>query len=170
MRLIPNLKHLTLFCKLRYILNIFILVSSWPHSTLEEIQYVIQHETQQNPIAHGISECIPPNYHYEIDQDTPRCPRKPLESSLKCQVMHYRVALKILKHPLYKISKNSTSLFVHYCKGNVLEDLPGLVDFTVMLNVNDKQIGALSKLQHFVGNRMSIDIMSRVVCMHPSLE
>ena len=31
-----------------------------------------------------------------------------------------------------------TSLFVHYYKGDVLEDLPRLVDFTVMLNVNDK--------------------------------
>ena len=50
--------------------------------------------------------------------------------------MDYRVALmKRLKHSLYTISKNSTSLFVHYYKGDVLEDLPGLVDFTVMLNV-----------------------------------
>ena len=84
--------------------------------------------------------------------------------------MHYRVALKRLKHPLYRISKKSTSLFVHYCKGDVLEDLSGLVDFTVMLNVNDKQRGALSKLQHFVVNRMSRAIMSGAVCIHPSLE
>ena len=84
--------------------------------------------------------------------------------------MHYRVALKRLKNTLYKISKNSTSLFVHYCIGNVLEYLPGLVDFTVMLNVNDKQRGALSKLQHFVGNQMNRYIMSTVVCIHPSLE
>ena len=83
---------------------------------------------------------------------------------------HYRVALKRLKHPLYRISKNSTSLFVHYCKGYVLEYLPRLVYFTVMLNVNDKYRGALSKLQHFVGNRMSRDIMSGAVCIHPSLE
>ena len=40
--------------------------------------------------------------------------------------------------------------------------LPWLVDFTVKLNVNDKKIGALSKLQHFVGNRMSTDIMMLV--------
>ena len=52
--------------------------------------------------------------------------------------MHYRVAVKRLKHPLYKISKNSTSLFVHYYKGIVLEYLPGLVDFTMKLNINDK--------------------------------
>ena len=45
-----------------------------------------------------------------------------------------------------------TSLFVHYCKGDVLEDLPRLVDFTVKLNVNDKQRGELRKIQHFVGN------------------
>ena len=66
--------------------------------------------------------------------------------------MNYRVALKTLKHPLYRISKNSTSLFVHYYKGIVLEDLPRLVDLMVKLNVNDKKRGALSKLQHFVVN------------------
>ena len=99
------------------------------------------------------------------------CCRLPLGNMpLKCWLMHYRVALKRLKHPLYRISKNSTSLFVHYCKGIVLEDLPGLVDFTVKLNVNDKQRGALIKLQHFVVNRMSRDIMSAAFCIHPSLE
>ena len=50
------------------------------------------------------------------------------------------------------------------------EMLHGLIDFTVKLNVNDKQRGALRKLQHFVGNRMSRDIMSTTVCIHPSLE
>ena len=63
-----------------------------------------------------------------------------------------------------------TSLFVHYCKGDVLEDLPGLVDFTVKLNVNDKQRGALRKLQCFVVNQMSRDIISIAFCIHPSLE
>lgn len=63
-----------------------------------------------------------------------------------------------------------TSLFVHYYKGDVLEDLPGLVDFTVMLNLNDKQRGALGRVQHLVGNRMTRDIMSSAVCIHPSLE
>ena len=62
-------------------------------------------------------------------------------------------------HPLYRISRELTSLFVHYYKGDVLEYFPGLVDFTVTLNLNDKQRGALSKLQHFVGNQMSRDIM-----------
>ena len=38
------------------------------------------------------------------------------------------------------------SLFVHYYKCDVLEDLPGLVDFTLKLNVNDKHRGAPSKL------------------------
>ena len=89
---------------------------------------------------------------------------------LKCWLMHYRVEVKRSKHPLYRISKNSTSLFVHYCKGDVLEDFPGLVDFTVKLNVNDKQRGALSKLHHFVGNQMSRYIMFGSVYIHPSLE
>ena len=60
--------------------------------------------------------------------------------------MNYRVAVKSLKNPLYRISKNSTSLFVHYCKGIVLEDLQGLVDFTKKLNIIERR---LSKLQHF---------------------
>ena len=62
-------------------------------------------------------------------------------------------------HQLYRISRELTSLFFHYYKEDVLEDLPGLVDFNVKLNLNDKHRGALSKLQHFVGNRMSRDIM-----------
>ena len=45
-----------------------------------------------------------------------------------------------------------TSLSVHYYKGDALEYFPGLVDFTVKLNINDKQRGALRKLQHFVVN------------------
>ena len=63
-----------------------------------------------------------------------------------------------------------TSLFVHYCKGDVLKYFPGVVDFTVKLNINDKQRGALSKLQHFVGNRIRRDIMSAAVYIHSSLE
>ena len=55
------------------------------------------------------------------------------------------------------------SLFIHYYKGDVLEYFPGLVDFTVKLNLNDKQRGALSKLQHFLGNRMSRDILILVL-------
>ena len=65
-------------------------------------------------------------------------------------------------HPLYGISIELTSLFFHYYKGDVLEYFPGLVDFTVKLNLNDKHRGALSKLQHFVGNQMSRDIMMLV--------
>ena len=49
------------------------------------------------------------------------------------------------------------------CTRLALEYLPGLVDFTIKLNLNDKQRGALSKLQHFVGNRMSRDIMMSIL-------
>ena len=77
--------------------------------------------------------------------------------------MYYRVALKRLKNPLYRISRELTSLFVHDYKVDVLEDLPRIVDFTVKLNLNDKHIEALSKLQHFVGNQMSRDIMMLVL-------
>ena len=31
-----------------------------------------------------------------------------------------------------------TSLFVHYCNGDVLEYFPGLVYFTIKLTINDK--------------------------------
>ena len=34
-----------------------------------------------------------------------------------------------------------------------------MYDFTIKLNLNDKHGGVLSKLQHFLGNRMIIDIM-----------
>jgi hypothetical protein len=38
------------------------------------------------------------------------------------------------------------SLFVHYYKQDVLKDFLGLVDFTIKLNLNDKQRGSLGKL------------------------
>ena len=63
---------------------------------------------------------------------------------------------------LYDLQELS-SLFVHYYKGDVLEDFPGLVDLTIKWNLNDKHRGALSKLQHFIGNRMSRDIMMLVL-------
>ena len=44
--------------------------------------------------------------------------------------------------------------------------MPRLVDFTVKLKLNDKQRGALSKLQHFLGNRMSRDILILVLGDH----
>ena len=62
-------------------------------------------------------------------------------------------------HPFYRITRELTSLFVHYYKEDVLEYFPGLLDFTIKLNINDKHRGALSKIQHFVGNQMSRDIM-----------
>ena len=103
------------FFKLRYILSIFILISSGPHSTLEEIQYVIQNETQQISIAHGISKCIPPIYNYEIDQDTARC------------LKTIRIFSELLGYALYSSTQEVktstlqdlqelTSLFVHYYK------------------------------------------------------
>ena len=49
------------------------------------------------------------------------------------------------------------------CTRLVLEYFPRLVDYTVKLNLNDKQRGALSKLQHFVVNRISRDIMMSVL-------
>ena len=52
-------------------------------------------------------------------------------------------------HPLYRISRELISLFFHQYKGDVLEYFPVLVDFTVYLNLNEKQRGALTKLQNF---------------------
>ena len=70
-------------------------------------------------------------------------------------------------HPLYRISKELTSLFFHYYKGDVLEDFPGLVDFTVKLNLNDKQRGALSKLQHFSCSSMCTHIKELQLAQSP---
>ena len=102
----------------------------------------------------------------------------PLSKHWICQCLDYNrpplldtnanlcMSLRKNLHPLYRISKEMISLFIHYYKGDVLEYFPGLVDFTVKLNLNDKQRGALSKLQHFVGNRMSRDIMMLVLRDH----
>src|SRR5713101_7437745 len=89
------------------------------------------------------------------------CCRLPLGNMpLKCWLMHFRVARR-LKHPLYRISKNSTSLFVHYCKGIVLEYLRGLVDFIEKLNETERR---LTKLQHFDVHEKCCSLVSAPLC------
>ena len=52
------------------------------------------------------------------------------------------------------------------CTRLVLEYFPRLVDFTINLNLNDKQRGALIKLQHFVGKPLFDDEMESA-CIYP---
>ncbi|KAH9319552.1 hypothetical protein KI387_021321 [Taxus chinensis] len=93
----------------------------------------------------------------------------PLER-IFCDVLDYALqsSSEVVKMSALHDLQELTALFVHYYKGDILEDLPGLVDFTVKLDLNEKQRRALGKLQ-FVGNRMSRDIMSAAISIHPSL-
>eukprot|EP01018_Ginkgo_biloba_P008174 Gb_06599 [translate_table: standard] len=94
------------------------------------------------------------------------------EERIFCDALDYALqnGSKEMKKSALQDLQELAALFVHYYKGDILEDLPGLVDFTVKLNLYDNQRAALNKLQHFVGSRMSRDIMSAAVCIHPSLE
>eukprot|EP01018_Ginkgo_biloba_P032977 Gb_25423 [translate_table: standard] len=61
------------------------------------------------------------------------------------------------------------SSFVHYYKGDILEDLPGLTDYAVMLRLNASQEEELERIKCGAGSRMSKDIKCSAVCIHPSL-
>ncbi|XP_057859727.2 protein CHROMATIN REMODELING 35 [Cryptomeria japonica] len=87
-----------------------------------------------------------------------------------CEVLDYALtrSSEEVKISALHALQELTALFVHYYKGDILEDLPGLVDYTVKLELNEKQKGALDKLR-FVVNRMRRDVMSGAICIHPSL-
>ena len=61
------------------------------------------------------------------------------------------------------------SSFVHYYKGDILEDLPGLSEFAVILRLNESQKESLENIKFSPGSRLSRDIKSLAVCIHPSL-
>lgn len=59
--------------------------------------------------------------------------------------------------------------FVHLYKGQVLEELPGLIDLTLILKMTCMQAELLSTLQAKVENQLDRSIKSTKICIHPSL-
>lgn len=68
-----------------------------------------------------------------------------------------------------KLLRKLTKSFVHWYKGQVLETLPGLTDFTVFLHLTQSQKEVISSIQNLVTNHMKREIKSVLACIHPSL-
>ncbi|OMO50486.1 SNF2-related protein [Corchorus capsularis] len=61
-----------------------------------------------------------------------------------------------------------TSKVLHYYKGDFLDELPGLVDFTVVLNLSPKQRNEVEKLKQFQ-RKFKISSAGSAVYLHPEL-
>ncbi|KAK6916809.1 SNF2, N-terminal, partial [Dillenia turbinata] len=65
--------------------------------------------------------------------------------------------------------REMTSKVLHYYKGDFLEELPGLVDFTVLLNLGPKQKSEVEKLKKFQ-RKFKRSSVGSAVYLHPQLK
>ncbi|XP_042494760.1 protein CHROMATIN REMODELING 35-like [Macadamia integrifolia] len=64
--------------------------------------------------------------------------------------------------------REMTNNVLHYYKGDFLEELPGLVDFTVLLNLTSKQKNVVEKLKNM--EKFKRSSVGSAVYMHPRLK
>uniref|UniRef100_A0A7N2MXV8 Uncharacterized protein n=1 Tax=Quercus lobata TaxID=97700 RepID=A0A7N2MXV8_QUELO len=64
--------------------------------------------------------------------------------------------------------REMTSKILHYYKGDFLDELPGLVDFTVILNLSSRQKLEVQKLKK-MGRNFKISSVGSAVYLHPKL-
>ncbi|WVZ03501.1 hypothetical protein V8G54_024307 [Vigna mungo] len=65
--------------------------------------------------------------------------------------------------------REMTKSVLHYYKGDFLDELPGLVDFTVVLNLNHKQKRDIEQLKKSSG-KFKISSVGSAVYLHPNLK
>ncbi|GMI88152.1 hypothetical protein HRI_002484500 [Hibiscus trionum] len=64
--------------------------------------------------------------------------------------------------------REMTSKVLHYYKGDFLDELPGLVDFTVVLGLSPRQMDEVQKLKRYQ-RRFKISSVGSAVYLHPKL-
>ncbi|KAE8698668.1 serine/threonine-protein kinase AFC1-like [Hibiscus syriacus] len=64
--------------------------------------------------------------------------------------------------------REMTSKVLHYYKGDFLDELPGLVDFTVVLGLSPRQMDEVQKLRRYQ-RRFKISSVGSAVYLHPKL-
>ncbi|KAJ6402848.1 hypothetical protein OIU84_014869, partial [Salix udensis] len=64
--------------------------------------------------------------------------------------------------------REMTSKVVHYYKGDFLDELPGLVDFTLLLNLSSRQKHEVQKLKK-LAMKFKRSFVGSVVYLHPKL-
>lgn len=71
------------------------------------------------------------------------------------------------KISVIKELRSMTRDVLHYYKGDFLEELPGLIDFTVLLNLGSKQKEAVRKLGKL--DKFKRSSMEKIIYIHPTL-
>ncbi|KAL9254833.1 CHROMATIN REMODELING 35-like protein [Drosera capensis] len=87
-----------------------------------------------------------------------------VEDTLQQETDHKR------KEIVIKDLRQMTSRVLHYYKGDFLDELPGLVDFTVLLNLTPKQKSELDKLKKTERAKFRISSVGCAVYLHPKLK
>ncbi|CAN1269458.1 Protein CHROMATIN REMODELING 35 [Linum perenne] len=72
------------------------------------------------------------------------------------------------KVSLIRDLREMTNSVLHYYKGDFLDELPGLVDLTVVLNLSNRQKDEVQKLKKLPGN-FKRSAVGSAVCLHPKL-
>ncbi|KAG2705733.1 hypothetical protein I3760_05G070300 [Carya illinoinensis] len=65
--------------------------------------------------------------------------------------------------------REMTSTVLHYYKGDFLDELPGLVDFTVVLNLSSRQKHAVSNNVKKLAMKFKISSVGSAIYLHPKL-
>ncbi|XP_010548073.1 PREDICTED: protein CHROMATIN REMODELING 35 isoform X2 [Tarenaya hassleriana] len=65
--------------------------------------------------------------------------------------------------------REMTRKVLHYYKGDFLEELPGLVDFTVVLNLTPKQMSEVHKLKKYE-RKFKVSSVGSALYLHPKLK
>ncbi|MED6155899.1 Protein CHROMATIN REMODELING 35 [Stylosanthes scabra] len=66
--------------------------------------------------------------------------------------------------------REMTSKVLHYYKGDFLDELPGLVDFTVVLNLTSRQKDEVEKLKRHNSRKFKISSVGSATYLHPKLK
>lgn len=74
------------------------------------------------------------------------------------------------KEAVIKDLREMTSKVLHYYKGDFLDDLPGLVDFTVLLSLTPKQKSAVQNLKKLEKTKFKRSSVGSAVFTHPKLK
>ncbi|GMH23587.1 hypothetical protein Nepgr_025430 [Nepenthes gracilis] len=74
------------------------------------------------------------------------------------------------KEIIIKDLREMTSGVLHYYKGDFLDELPGLVDFTLLLKLSPKQKVEVDKLRRFERTKFKRSSVGSAVYLHPKLK
>ncbi|GAB4837875.1 hypothetical protein Ancab_027401 [Ancistrocladus abbreviatus] len=74
------------------------------------------------------------------------------------------------KEMAIKDLREMTGKVLHYYKGDFLDELPGLVDFTVLLNLTARQKVEVDKLRRFEKTKFKRSSLGSAVYLHPKLK